>query len=1186
MLRRGIYWVSVVIVVLTLLNGITSYCQVVINEVCASNTGVINDVDGDFEDWIEIFNRGLDTLNLGNYCLSDDSSDLAKWSFPDYLISSGQYLTIFASGKDRTSSPLYWHTIIDHGDDWKYILPDANTPSDWRNVDFDDSSWKNGQSGFGYGDNDDATVIPSTISIFLRKHFYLEDTALVAGCVLHMDYDDGFVAYINGKEIARSGIFGNPPAYNTRASSGREATIYNGGKPRRFDLQHLSDLLQNEENVIAIQVHNISATSTDLSAIPFLSLLTPLKPIVPPPQILEVSNTHFHTNFKLDADGETLCLTDPEGIIVDSLHLPGMGMNHSYGRRETEPYNWAVFDTPTPGQANNTPAFEGYMEDLPVFSPPGGRFADPFQLYITARDTGDTIYYTLDGAEPTANSFTYEDPLEVSSDMIIRARIIKSGLVPGDVVTNTYFTGSDNQLPVVSISTDPDNLWDYHTGIYEAGPYAEVDFPYFNANFWQDWERPAHIGLYDKGVNLVFNMDGGIQIYGGWTRGLPQKSIAIYARSKYGTGEIEYQLFEDKPISEFESFVIRNSGNDWFGQDWETGTMFRDVLMTRVARDMDLEYQSSRQAIVYINGQYWGIHNIREKINEHFLASNQGVDPEQLDLLEGNQIPLQGDPAHYASMISFLQSNDIMQESNYKYVKTQMDIQNFINYQVAQIFYDNTDWPGNNIKYWRPKTPKGKWRWILFDTDFGFGLWNPNNVYNNTLLFATETNGPNHPNPPWSTYLLRKLLLNREFKELFINSFADRINTNFNSNSVSDLVDELKDAIDEEMFNHVERWGGSYQHWINQAGELKDFARLRPGIMQNYIKSTYGLESKQNLTLDVSDPASGYVRLNTIFVKNFPWEGTYYQGIPVELIAIPRSGYRFTGWTGGVTSSDSRIRVNLSARTTLVAQFEAGQNNHENPVIINEICYKQDAVSDSEDWVELYNNSNQFVDVSGWTLKDSDNLHSFHIKSGRLLKPGGYQVICRSLAAFETVYPSVFNYEGEMNFGLSSNGEIVRLYNQEMDLVDSVRYGVSDPWPEISSGSGYTLALLDPNLDNSLAESWDLSLYQLGTPGSDNSVGLDIIHSSTPAPKDILFQNSPNPFSCYTRIVFYSCINQPVRISIYDLNGRLLKVLFNRTMEAGYHEFEWVPGHVKEGIFILRVETPGSIYTQKMIKHR
>jgi hypothetical protein len=1168
------------------LHAQVTFSQLIINEVCASNASIIKDSDGEYGDWIEMLNLDTVPVNLAGYCLSDERDNLSKWCFPEYLISPGEYMLIFASGKNIRTFPVHWNSIIKQGDEWKYILPDENTGPGWRNKDFNDSSWLAGPSGIGYGDGDDATVIPTTISLYMRKHFTIDDTSQISGCVLQIDFDDAFVAFLNGIEFARAGIYGNPPAFSWPAFVGREATMYAGGEPLRYDVLNPSELLIQGENVLAIQVHNISAGSSDLSSIPYFSIQVPQKPANPPPEILHLSSTNFHLNFKLDADGDSLYLTDPEHKFLDSLHIPYIGTDRSLGRRADQPDEWVLFDTATPGNPNTTAYYKGYLEDEPVFSRPGGRFQEAFGLTLSAMNPEDTIYYTTDGSEPGPASFLYEDTISISTDAIIRARIIRGGLLPGRIVSRTYFTGADHHLPVVCISTDPDNLWDYYNGIYTMGPDAQADFPYFDANFWQDWERPVHVELYDEDGNLAINSDAGIKIYGGWTRGLPQKSMAVFARQKYNVDRFHYRLFQDKTISDCETFVLRNSGNDWFGVDWEIGTMFRDVMMTHLTGDLDIEYPGYRQSIVYINGEYWGIQNIREKINEHFIASNAGVSPDQIDLLENNREVLRGDNEHYTNLISFLQNNDIQLDENYTYVKSQMDVQDFVNYQVAEIYYGNEDWPSNNIKYWRPDSPKGKWRWIIYDTDFGFGLWGLNNVYKNSLLFATESNGPDYPNPPWSTFLLRTLLRNRDFRELFINSFADRINTSFRADTVIDLISTLRDNIDEEMFNHVKRWGGSYQNWINRTNDLKSFASIRPGTMLNYLNSTYGLKGKQQLILDVSDQAGGTVKLNTIYINSFPWSGTYFSGNPVELTALPAIGYRFTGWTGSIVSNDPKIRFDPVTAMTVMARFEPDQEVPGNPVVINEICYNQDPGQNSGDWVELYNNSSKYVDISGWILKDSEDAHSFAIRIGTILDPFGFYVICRSRISFETVYPEVGNYGGDFDFGFSSGGETIRLYTGKGVLVDSVRYGIYTPWPIIPDNSGYTLALKDPGLDNSLPGSWNISSYRLGTPGGNNSFALGGGDDSYRVQKDILYQNSPNPFSRETRIIFYSGITQPVRLSIYDLHGRIIKVLSDQTLETGFHEFEWVPENQSDGIYILRVETPASVHTRMMLKTR
>ncbi|MEN8155614.1 MAG: CotH kinase family protein [Bacteroidota bacterium] len=1161
-----------------------SYSQILINEVCASNMSVIQDVQGDHPDWIEILNTGPDTVNLADYCLSDDPANLSKWCFPEHPIYPGEHLIIFASGKDISSSAGTWNTLINHGDAWRYILPAADLSGEWRNRGFDDSGWSAGPSGFGYGDGDDATEIPAAISIFLRKRFTLEDTSGITACILHLDYDDGFVAYINGREIARDGIMGNPPDNKSTATVGREAIMYSGGEPLPFYVNELTGLLQPGENILAIQVHNISAGSSDLTAIPFLSVLAPRQPPEPAPEILNLRGNHFHTNFKLDANGESLYLTGPGGMMVDSIEIPYIPPNHSYGRDETMQERWGVFEIPTPGEPNNTTIYDGYVDALPLFSAQGGYFPAPFQLAINAPTPGDTIYYSVDGTDPDLNSPLYQGPIEVASDMVVRARIIQTGSLPGRTLTRTFFSNSGNGLPVLCVSTDPYNLWDNENGIYVKGDNAQTSFPFFGSNFWEDWEREASIELYDEKGDSAFSLNAGIKIYGGWSRGHPQKSMAIFARKQYGTGKIKYRLFEDKEISEFESIIIRNSGNDWFGLNQESGSMFRDPLMTRLTRNMDIEHLASRQAVIYINGEYWGIQNIREKVNEHFLSSNKGVDPDNLELLESDYRVIQGDNQHYVALLDFLNSNDVMNPQNYAWIKSQMDIQNFINYQLAQIYYDNRDWPGNNIKYWRPDTPKGKWRWIMYDTDFGFGMWDKNKVYYNTLAFATDANGPGWPNPPWSTFMLRKLLRNQEFGTLFINSFADQINTSFHTESVDRQIDEMRNAILNEMSNHAVRWGGSYSNWLSRSNELKDFARLRPDIMRRHIENHFGLTEQWELGVDVSDQDAGYVHLNTIFLNDFPWSGIYFQDVPVQITAIPKTGYRFTGWSGGVVSGSPLIEIDLNSALTVTANFEIDPGDSIIPIVINEICYIQDPVSDSEDWLELFNNSDHYIDISEWILKDSDDAHFYSIKPGTLLSPHGYHVVCRNLGAFETVYPEVKNYEGEFGFGLSSSGDMVRLYTHDTVLVDSVNYGISSPWPTIPAGSGQTLALNSPYADNSLGESWELSSESTGTPGLDNAfipgTGSErLIH-----PEDILYQNSPNPFSHETKIIFFSGTVQHVRISVYDLNGRLVEILSDQTLETGYHEFNWIPRNRADGIYILRADTPGEVHVSKMIK--
>jgi len=1160
------------------LNIQATHAQLLINEVCASNSSVLTDSDGEYSDWIEIVNTGAEPVNLEGYGLGDDSSRQVRWIFPEYLIQPGEFLVVFASGKDTRTTPSHWKTVVTEGDPWRYIVPGSNVDG-WRDPGFDDSGWQTGASGIGYGDGDDATVIAPSLSVYMRKTFNIENVSELSEAVLHMDYDDGFAAWINGTEIGRANLDGNPPAYNTLASPDREAQMYSGGSPERFDISNPGSVFRNGENVLAIEVHNVSETSSDMSAIPFLSVLSQVQPGNPAPEILGLSAESFHTDFRLDADGDSLYFTDPAGTVTDSLIISWQDMDHSFGRSGDAA--WHLFAIPTPGRDNDTEAFFGYNDSQLTFSRQGGRFTDPFELTVTTGDPLDTIYYSTDGSVPGSDTYFYDGPLWISNDTVIRAQVVRSGYLPARPVAQSYFRNAHDGLPVVSLTTDPYNLWDYQSGIYAMGPGAEDNFPHFGANFWEDWERPVHLEMYDESDSLAFSINAGVKIYGGWTRGHPQKSMSVFARAKYGDRNISYRLFPGEPFAQFEAFVLRNSGNDWFGVWNESGTMFRDALMTGLTDRMDLEYQAVRQAVLYINGEYWGIHNIREKINEHFLASNTGVDPDRVELLTNNQQVVTGSNDHYRQMIDYVRSNDMTDAGRYALVKQQMEVDNFITYQVAEIYFGNTDWPGNNVKYWRPDYTNGRWRWILYDTDFGFGLWNRNKVSDNTLLHALAPSSSNNNNPPWSTLLLRKLLDNQEFKHRFINTFADHMNTSFDKRRMDMRIDSLKEVIREEMVQHAGRWGGNYQAWVSRTNDLKYFASYRSSNVQGHIISKFGLSGKHELTLDVAGDALGAVKLNTLLIRDFPWTGTYFEGVPVELAAVPSPGYVFAGWSGDVQSDDPRITIDLTSAHSLTAHFEPAENPFFTRVNINEICYAPDSTNSSEDWVELYNRSNQYVDISGWRLQDNNGEHVYRISEGTVVKPYDYYVLCRDRFKFRELHTGFEAFEGNVGFGLSSTGDMVRLYDRQDKLVNIVAYEPAAPWPVVTEG--FTLALLAPEQDNFDAGSWAVSEEKYGTPGKRNfepPAGISLPGSGA---DDLLLGNYPNPFTRSTTITIYSASSQHVRLTVYDLQGRQIEVLSDALFDAGTHEIPWTP-EIAPGMYVLRLETSSAAHSIRVLK--
>jgi hypothetical protein len=1145
---------------------------VIINEYMSSNHVTIPDEDMEYPDWIEIYNAGAEEVNLNNFGLSDDSLNTLKWQFPEIILEPDNFLLIFASDKDRREYIPNWETVIHWGDIWNYRVGVSEPPADWNAIDFDDSSWDSGPSGFGYGDDDDATLIDTTISCYIRKIFTIDDPDNIINAILHVDYDDAFVAYINGIEVARSNIgqVGIPPTYDQISDTYIEAMIYQGGTPAPFPIENIHSIIQQGENILAMQVHNTSITSSDLSLIPFLTFGMYQLPENPRgvPEILTIQASYLHTNFKITSQGEDIILSDNTGQIMDRIFTGPMLADVSRGRQPDGSENWFYFLEPTPGTANITPAYT-IIDTLPPvqFSLPAGFYSNDINISLSINAENTEIRYTTDGSDPDTTSMLYESPLILAQTTVVRAKAFQQGMLPSKITTHTYFINCSHPLPVISLSTTPANFWDNEYGIYVLGDNAEPEMPHYGANYWQDWERPIHVEFFEPDGQLAFHLDAGTKIFGGWTRMNPQKSLAIYARNQYGYDKIEYPIFPDKPIGEFESIILRNSGNDW------NYTMLRDAFMTGLVKEIDLDIQAYRPAIVYLNGEYWGIHNVREKINEHFLAANRHVSSDNIDLLENDGIPIEGDAEYYNSMIHFLETNDISRSENYEQIKTFMNVDNFINYQVAQIYFDNWDWPGNNLKYWRPRTQSGKWRWILYDTDFGFNLYKDQDSQANTLEFATATDGPEHPNPPWSTFIFRTLLENTQFRNEYINRSCDFLNTIFLPARVLQILNLYKTAIEPEIGDHLTRWEGSIDFWNSEIQKLETFATQRPSHLRNHIRDKWDLGNPASLTIHISPVDAGKVKINSIIPQQYPFNGIYFRNVPLQISAIPAYGYEFSQWTGDFSNSDANMELSLTQNMNITANFEPA-DDYTAPVVINEINYHSSDSYDPGDWIEIYNNSSTPVDISEWIFKDENDSIGFTFPTNKMIEIGDYLVICNNCIAFSTCFPQVENFIGNFEFGLNNGGELLILHDKGGNVIDSLHYDDQSTWPTEPDGNGPTLELKSPNLDNSLGENWSASNFH-GTPGAVNSVYTGILgENKNQLPKQFyLYQNYPNPFNPSTTLCFQLPSREKVTLKIYDILGRNVATIIDKYYPAGVHKIIWsIDNKRSTGIYFCQLK--------------
>ncbi len=879
----------------------------------------------------------------------------------------------------------------------------------------------------------------------------------------------------------------------------------------------------------------------------------------------------IHTNFRFSAEGEDLIISDPSGTLIDQLYIPALPTDVSYGRLPEEESEWAYFLVPTPGAVNSTQAFDTPTPLVVYFSQPGGLYWGQVNLTLQSYFPEDTIYYSLDGSLPSASSSIASATLDIDETTVVRARLKSGGVLGEETFTQTYVIDKDTDLPVLAIAAKPSDLWDGSTGIY--------------VNYESNREIPVHIEFFERGGQRGFAQDAGMKMFGGWSRHFPQKSFVLFARSTYGPSDFSYRIFPDLPFEQYEAFVLRNSGGDF------DVTHIRDAMMQTLVKDIDVDGQAYRPTVIYLNGEYWGILNIREKLNEHYIEAHFGVLENNLDMLENNWNTIHGDRDHFDDLLNYIDTHDMTSSESYAHVKDQIDLDEYLNYMTSEIFYANVDWPGWNLKYWRPRTPDGKWRWILFDLDDGFGLGSPDNYGSpNMIDFATTTTGDVWPNPPWSTFVFRKLLENQQFVTDFTNRYADHMNSIWQSDIVINTIDNLQNEIAQEMVLHLERWDLSHNDWLWKMDRLRNFAIERPVEARSVISSVLDAGELVELDLTIEPAGSGKIQLNdNLDVWSPQWSGQYFLNVPVGVIASPNPGYRFVGWVLENDSlSTSSLEVSFQGDTSLTAIFEL-TGVPTSSVIINEINYHSAPEFDGGDWIELFNRSEEDINMSGWIFTDDNEEHQFVLPEGTQIPANGYVVICQDRDLFLLRFPDADPIEESFSFGLSNSGEKLHIFDVDGHTIDSLSYQDTRPWPTSPDGQGATLVLNDPFSDNAQAENWGAS-WDHGSPGLANHIITAIGDQdfAPPPPSFLLSQNYPNPFNPSTTFQYHLPQAVSVKLVVYDVLGQEIKTLVNKQQNAGTYTTIWdgtdnQAQKVNSGMYFYRISTNRFSQTRKML---
>lgn len=519
----------------------------------------------------------------------------------------------------------------------------------------------------------------------------------------------------------------------------------------------------------------------------------------------------------LSSAGDTLYLTK-NGIVEDHTVLPALQVNTAWGRAPGSGL-FTQLANATPNE-ENAPAAQRC--EIPRAMTEQGVYDDVEYVDVVLAGEG-TIYYTTDCTQPDANSTLYTGPIRLTETTVIRAVCCQPGKTDSPVLDLTYIINEYDHLSVVSLVLEHDDLWSDATGIYANGPVHQGAFPYLGANFWQDWEKPATLSLFEA-EGGGFCVPCGTKIFGNYSRGLEMKSFSCFFRDNYGTSALNYPLFGDEGLPYYESLVLRCSGQD------AIRAKMRDVVITSLAAEATgLVVQKYKPAVLYLNGEYWGLYYIREKISEQFIAGYYNVRPEDVVLAEG-----QGRTCpEYEELYQFVRGKDMSDPANFARVQEMMDVEQYTDWVITQICIANTD-PAN-IKFF--KAGDGKWTWILYDTDLGF-----RKRYEDTVSSLLNRDGATF----LPTVLAIELLDNPDYREFFLTRFAWHLNNIWTEENIIARVDEIEKLIGPDMVKDCARWGRfTPAGWHDEVEVLRNFARVRKDAVTAYVMDYFGLTPEQ-----------------------------------------------------------------------------------------------------------------------------------------------------------------------------------------------------------------------------------------------------------------------------------------------------------------------------------------------------
>jgi hypothetical protein len=882
-----------ILVILCFLGSVNA--QVLLNEGCNKNAFAVQDENGDAPDWIELYNNSATSVNLENWKLADQLNGLNAWIFPNLSIPAQSFMRVFCSGKDRYGSPPF--------------TPTANTTNFQPVV-----SWNTHPFSQAFNWDGSSNIIVNVCSYnnsgYTENSVFYQSSTPFTSCV---------ASFVDGSPAACSNNIGQ--TYNQRPNIKLNNAIIGTGTITNsntdypapygnwyWGARHQMLILASELQAAGLNAGPISSLSFQVAStngefydyIDIALIQTSLTELNA--EFLPLQGQQLHTDFKLDGTGEHVYLFNATNQLQDQLEIVCPQPDISVGRFPNGSTN-LTWMSPSPGLSNNVN--QTYSDTLtrPQISLASGIYNGLQSVQITTAipNTIGKLVYTINGQDPTINSATYVGPISVSSNQVLRAKVFplnNNSLLPSEQAVATYLFGVSHTTPILLVNTPNENLFGA-TGIFD--------------NWWTDWVKPAYAVLLDTGqthpilhqTKTALRMDGGA----GGSRSQPQHSFRLsFTHGAFGDKPISFPLLPDRlNRALYSDIYLRNGSNQFLNLPYKDASQVR-----MMSEGSDNYYTSYRPVSVYINGAYFGLYELREKYNQEYFEQHDNATRDSIELLSlsywYNLVlrAVEGDVDHFWADYSNFNALDPSSPTYWQDADQYFDLKHYTDYIIAESWMGNVDWPGNNIKIYRSDASQKRWRFALIDLELSM---QPNGWTNCTDNHIAYMMGQSEDNPYINIW--KQSIENLAYRNYFINRFADQMNTSYRQEQLLATEQAFYESMLPEMPLQFARWGDPN----NIAGQMATFEEnhqifqeqllCRSTFVFNQLRLQFNLTKKVQVNLAVEPAEAGEIHLNTIQPTSYPWSGTYFDGVPIQMYPVAKPGYMFSHWLPTFSISDT-----------------------------------------------------------------------------------------------------------------------------------------------------------------------------------------------------------------------------------------------------------------------------------------